>query len=379
MTAEILLDAEAGPNLSTLNGCGLVEEGILCFCTISTWTNCERETYGIFKLLVKYGADLNVVDRKRRTCLHHCARAGNTELMEKLLAAGADANINDKYDMIPLFDALARHNDEMVEMLLPKSNLKLLTSYGGTALHLVTLNRFNPESNKYIPKLIEWGVDPDVCSNWYGTPLTMSINFCNVDAVKILVESGCSVDVPDSAGETPLHRASGQPCKILSEKQATMCEILIQAGANVDVPGYTGLTPLMKAVKLSHLSIVRQLLQANCAATMTTTIPGYYLTAFMAEAIATNATDCATFIFGDSCSSSQDQHFFYDLSLRPEAMVNGKTVELSKPPVSLFRLCRRAVRRVLPKGSLFLCAVDRLSLPRDIKDFIAMHTLSPYS
>ena len=372
MTAEILLDAGADPNLSTLNGCGLVEEGILCFCSISTWTNCERETYGIFKLLVKYGADLNVVDRKRRTCLHHCARAGKTELMEKLLTAGADANINDKYDMIPLFDALARHNDEMVEMLLPKSNLKLLTSYGGTALHLVTLNRFNPESNKYITKLIEWGVDPDVCSNWYGTPLTMSINFCNVDAVKILVESGCSVDVPDSAGETPLHRASGQPCKILSEKQAAMCEILIQAGANVDVPGYTGLTPLMKAVKLSHLSIVRQLLQANCAATMTMTIPVYYLTAFMAEARATNATDCATFIFGDSCSSTQDQRFFYDLSLRPEAMVNGKTVGLSKPPVSLLRLCRKAVRRVLPKGPAFLRAVDRLPLPTDIKDFIAL-------
>ena len=126
-------------------------------------------------------------------------------------------------------------------------------------------------------------------------------------------------------------------------KLTAICDMLITAGADVDMPDNMGRTPLMKMLMGPEVPIVRQLLQANCADTVTLSLcREYFLDTYMAEAIAKNATDCATFIFGDSCSSTQDQRVFYDLSLRPEAMVNGKTVGLSKPPVCLFRLCRKA-------------------------------------
>jgi ankyrin repeat protein len=50
------------------------------------------------KLLIKKGADLNIVDQKKRTALHIASIKGFTEIVKLLIAAGANKDIKDEYD-----------------------------------------------------------------------------------------------------------------------------------------------------------------------------------------------------------------------------------------------------------------------------------------
>ena len=189
--SEILLHAGAGPNLFTQEIDGPKK---LCFCNISKSTKCKEDMYGIIELLLRYGADVNSRDSIQGTCLHHCVRSGQTKLLQKLLTAGADANIKDIFDMTPLFDALARDSLEMVRMLLPKTDLNQTDLSGRTAIHVAAHSPKNPLSSKYIAMLIERGVDIDASAAWDGTALHLSVDGLNVEAVKVLVNSGCNLE-----------------------------------------------------------------------------------------------------------------------------------------------------------------------------------------
>ena len=83
-----------------------------------------------------------------------------------------------------------------------------------------------------------------------------------MDACKLLISKGASVDARDKDGMTPLHEASGSG-------NADIVELLIKEGASVDAVDTAGWTPLHTAAKFGHENVIAVLLKhgANIEAT----------------------------------------------------------------------------------------------------------------
>ena len=162
----------------------------------------------------------------------------------------------------------------------------------------------------------------------------------------------------DIRGETALNLLAqvspGSDKAPYIEDIAEVAELLIQAGADLEWNGRSELSPITEAILSANHVLVRQLLQANCSGKFPWLLTTLWrsakdrdrkLSAFMQAAVKSNAKDCASFVLGDVCCLEKPktpglskhkkelQQLFYDLSLNPEAWVNGETIGLCPPPV----------------------------------------------
>ena len=93
-----------------------------------------------------------------------------------------------------------------------------------------------------IKKLIEQGANVNARSRYGGaTPLLEAVEESRTGIVKLLLEHGAKVNLPNAFGFTPLHWAVGKNNK-------TMARLLLQHGASPYVKNDEGLSPLKYAV-----------------------------------------------------------------------------------------------------------------------------------
>jgi len=87
----------------------------------------------IVELLIAAGADVNVKDGQGGlTPLHTAIRNSNKEIVELLIANGADVNAKDGGELTPLHHAAGKGQKEVVELLIANgANVKAKTK-GGT-------------------------------------------------------------------------------------------------------------------------------------------------------------------------------------------------------------------------------------------------------
>ena len=358
--AEMLLRAGADPDISEGIGYGYPKPLLL-------W-NLIYGDPAIRELLLLYNADVNNVDYSGQTALHYCAIGSFVmiDIAKRLLATGADPNIQDNEGKIPLFLALEGNKVGMVELLLEHSDLSLKDYCGGTALHAIQYLQ-NPVAAQFLTRLLELGLDKEAVPHEGNTVLCETILLLNYECLKNCIEAGCNVNARNSHGETTLQRLLGIYCSGEREKTMAACEWLIDAGAEVDLNNPGGKSLVECAVLYRYVPVVKILLQVNCPVGMKKSFLDPCR--FMHVAVKEKAKDCAVFIFGDSCST-EDQLFFYDISHRLGAMLDGESIGLSRPP--MYRLSRRVVRSLLPTGPAFLPALNGLPLPRNVQDFVAL-------
>lgn len=68
--------------------------------------------------LIEKGADLNIVDKDKKTALHYAVENKNIEETEFLIKKGANLNIKDNEGKTPLFYAIYEESKKIVELLL---------------------------------------------------------------------------------------------------------------------------------------------------------------------------------------------------------------------------------------------------------------------
>ncbi len=243
--------------------------------------------------LVINGADLNAADKRGYTSLHAAIAGGFNagpapeKLKQLLMYRSVDINAKSSYGLTPLDMAVSRCGEEVVALLRKHgarhgkphrialteaikngdtSKIKELIARGAdvnarnlsgdTLLHVAVFR----EKAEAVRLLLGAGANPDVLNTkpaWDPPAAYSPLHWAAVEnmteIVKLLLDGGADINIPDSYGQTPL---------LMSVMQDTaMTVFLVAKGADVDKANLSGNTPLHEAVVGGKKGIVTLLLE----------------------------------------------------------------------------------------------------------------------
>ena len=104
-----------------------------CGPSVDIWEAASQGNTEAVKRHLEAGADVNAKGRDGRTPLHDAALRGQTEIVEQLIAKGADVNVNAKgyKGVTPLLCAIKKNHKEIAELLIAKGgNVNAKGIYG---------------------------------------------------------------------------------------------------------------------------------------------------------------------------------------------------------------------------------------------------------
>ena len=202
----------------------------------------------LVEVLIANGADVNAKNKWDRTPLFHAAHYGDKELVEVLIANGADANAKENVlGYTPLFVVGLK---DVAEMLIARgADVNAKDKRGGTPLHLAARVRHNKE---WIELLISHGADVNATNSSGLTPLLLACERGDKEVTELLIDKGANIKARDRWGRTPLHIAA-------KKGQEDFVELFIAKGADVNAPNNKGRTPLWYAQDKGHTEIVNLL------------------------------------------------------------------------------------------------------------------------
>ena len=249
----------------------------------------------IVKLLVANGADVEVralandwptqVTSEPRgqyrptggmTALLYAARAGCAECVAAILDAGANIDRPNPDGVTPLMIAIDNFRFDTAKLLLERgANPHYSDWWGRTALYIAAdmsaytrrgpAPRLEPDGtttgHDIVRMLLEAGVDPNTQLNMHrpgrggnsgrfiddlmttgATPLLRAAIGVDVETVRLLLEHGALVDLPNVMGVTPLMAAAGMGVSArdraddsgdIEDRVIATLELLLDAGANL--------------------------------------------------------------------------------------------------------------------------------------------------
>ena len=209
------------------------------------------------------------------TPLMFAARTGCIECADLLFGAGADINLTDPYGVTPLVVATLNLQNDFAAYLVEKgADINQWDLYGRTPLYVaidmmdypppqgprgrdsaapmsglqlaeLLLDRgANPNSQlkQWRPPFVRLARGQDNTLATGATPLLRAAHSSDVAAVKLLLEHGALVDLPNASGITPLMAAAGvgvsqNTSRAKKKTEATSIEVarlLTEAGADVN-------------------------------------------------------------------------------------------------------------------------------------------------
>jgi len=204
--------------------------------------------------LVEQGANANLANNKNQIPLHEAASEGHADCVEKLLVLGADVNAKDKQGFRPLHYAAANESLESVQCLLEHdAELSAKTdSSGESALSIAV----NSDHEHIVRELIDAGADLDEIINGQ-TLLHLACASSFAKVVRCLVDRGHEMDILDDSGRN-------SPLMIAIRTQSlSICKYLVSNGASVDFASRTGWLPIHEAACLDNVQFLQLFLSSE--------------------------------------------------------------------------------------------------------------------
>ena len=220
------------------------------------------------KKAIANGANVNAMAFRSygalvRAPLDQAAGGGRKDIVQLLIAKGANVNTKTDEGSTPLHSAAANEHENIAELLIAKgADVNAKKKNGLTPLHLATGSGW--QGGYEIAKLlISKGADVNAKAYKYNlTPLHNAAREGRKETIKILIANGADVHAKSNGGTTPLHAAAngrrrpryrpGQPDHGISGEQIAdlliIVETLIAKGADVNAKTDKGTTPLDSAI-----------------------------------------------------------------------------------------------------------------------------------
>ncbi len=200
----------------------------------------------VVELLIAKGADVKAGDDANKKPLHYAAEKGHKEIAELLIAHGADVNAKDNEGRTPLHCVAEEGYTEIAELLIAHgADINAKDAQGWTPLDLAM-----ERGHQGIIRLLSKSGDVSISIN-------MAAYAGDLQRVEKFIDEGADVDAKDEEGQTALHHAA-------KGADIEMVELLIAKGADVNAKDNDSRTPLCVAVWGGHKDVV-ELLIDNCA------------------------------------------------------------------------------------------------------------------
>jgi len=252
---QMLLEAGADVNLRNGNGqTPLIIAAFSCFKAIP--------------FLLEHGADPTLADNAGESALHGIVRLEAetmTPLLEKLLAAGADINHQNRHGQTPLIRAsysTLQRKAVGAALLEHGADPNRQDYRGDTVLHILAADSRRNDSSGLIRQLLSHGARLEIRNRKHQTPLMAAVAHKHVIAVRTLIDAGADVNVRNQRGRPLI----GSLISCDPEKLA-MLKRIVDAGADVDATSEYGPLPLSQAfyghLHLDCLEPARILLNAG--------------------------------------------------------------------------------------------------------------------
>lgn len=242
-----------------------------------------RKKESLDRLLAAPRLDVNTTDNMNRSALMHAVAGGQTELVRRLLARGANPVQADKdglsplalacrYDLpeealllldhganpnqkdadgdTPLIFSAKRGNAELTELLLDRgAKVNHRGADGDTAL-LWAVSKGHLAAAR---SLLHRGADPNLEQALGYTPLAEALFQQNRAMVWLLLGNGADLNRIDSQGKTLLTRS-------ISEFGSNTVDFILALDPDINQPDAQGITPLKQAILSRRPEVVEMLL-----------------------------------------------------------------------------------------------------------------------
>jgi predicted LPLAT superfamily acyltransferase len=144
---------------------------------------CHQGKVDVVEALVAAGSDVNMQDQEGRAPLHLAATWGSREVVDALLRLGADIEAVDTYGHTPLLVASMSGCKEMVDALLKLgANVRAANDDGFTAAHLASMYG----NVEVLTSLLAAGADIEATEYAGYTPLLTAAEWGKVEALEAL-------------------------------------------------------------------------------------------------------------------------------------------------------------------------------------------------
>ena len=204
--------------------------------------------------LIKGGAEIDAVDANKDTALHYASQFKNPRLVELLLEAGANPNLKDKFGETPLVKCTCNVDRQgLIALLSHKANPSIAQPRWGAPI-LFAAGHGDIDA---IRLLLAHGATVESRDRSGATPLIVSVKWNNRFAhpwiVNPLLQAGADIHAKDNDGRTALHHVINPQLNIPS------IDVLLEKGAEPAVPDNFGTTPITQARALGFEDIAKKL------------------------------------------------------------------------------------------------------------------------
>lgn len=157
-----------------------------------------------------------------KSTLHHAARIGDIQKMQKLISDGHEINVRDKDGDTPLHIASHNGHTKIVKLLLTNgADVDTKDKRGRTPLHYAA----GAGHMKIVKIFLNNGAEVNAISEGF-TPLHWAADEGHKDVVELLLDNGADINGDDVNGDTALSRAT-------LNGHRDIAELLLAKGADV--------------------------------------------------------------------------------------------------------------------------------------------------
>jgi len=201
--------------------------------------------------LLAAGANVDAQAPDGRTALLWACACGRADVAERLIDADAEPNIADGRGVTPLMEACRRSELRIATRLIAVgAEINARNRWGETALMAAVRNAIGPSNGpgvrgpldvrvRLIDLLLENGADPSLTGQYGKTPLMLA---GDPEITRTLLEHRPDVHQTDNSGSSSLTHAA-------RDDDPDQIRALVSAGIRVDEADPDGETPLMAAVE----------------------------------------------------------------------------------------------------------------------------------